>query len=67
MSTTIKSKGKPYTITELAAMYGVSTKTLRNWMEPHLSVIGQRKGRYYTTLQIRRIYDCLGAPEGAEE
>jgi len=51
-----------YTMKELSVLYGVSTKCLRTWLEPHLEVVGKRKGRYFTTLQVRVIFDKLGLP-----
>jgi DNA-binding transcriptional MerR regulator len=62
MSTTNETKVKPYTAKELAALYGVSTKTLRTWLRPHRQAVGERKSRYFTALQIRVIFDCLGVP-----
>lgn len=51
-----------YTLKELAALYGVSTKCLRTWMLPHQESIGEKKGRYFTTLQVRAIFRYLGEP-----
>jgi hypothetical protein len=51
-----------YTLKELAALYGVSTKCLRTWMLPHNEHIGDKKGRYFTALQVRIIFDRLGLP-----
>jgi transposase len=67
MSTTTDMTIKPCTITELAEMYGISVKTLRTWLKPHQDVIGKRVGWYYTTLQVRIIFERLGYPEGWEE
>jgi len=53
---------KPSTLKELAAMYNVSTKTIRTWLLPHQISIGQKTGRYYTSLQVRIIFDKLGTP-----
>ena len=53
---------KAYTISELAALYGISTKTIKTWLRPHADAIGPRRGRYYTTLQIRTIFEKIGAP-----
>lgn len=53
---------KGYTLKELSALYGVSTKCLRTWMEPHMESIGEKKGRYFTTLQVRTIFEKLGEP-----
>lgn len=51
-----------YTLKELAALYGVSTKCLRTWLLPHQENIGEKKGRYFTTLQVRTIFRFLGEP-----
>lgn len=51
-----------YTLKELAALYGVSTKCLRTWLEPHAAAVGEKKGRYFTTLQVRIIFKKLGEP-----
>jgi hypothetical protein len=59
-STDVLIKG--YTLKELSALYGVSTKCLRTWMEPHTASIGEKKGRYFTTLQVRVIFEKLGLP-----
>lgn len=53
---------KGYTLKELSALYGVSTKCMRTWMEPHAASIGEKKGRYFTTLQVRTIFEKLGEP-----
>ena len=64
MSTTTDMTIKPCSITELAEMYGVSLKTFRAWLKPHQDAIGKRVGWYYTTLQVRTIFERLGYPEG---
>ena len=53
---------KPYTMKELAALYGVSTKTLRTWLHPHQQAVGEKISRYYTSLQVRTIFEKLGSP-----
>ena len=53
---------RPYTLSELAALYGVSSKTMRNWTLPHQESIGKRVGRLYTTKQVQVIFDKLGIP-----
>lgn len=55
-------QAKPLTTKELAALYGVSAKTLRTWMSPHKEAIGEKISRYYTALQIRIIFERLGEP-----
>jgi hypothetical protein len=64
MSTTTETTlVKPYTVKELASLYGVSTKTLRTWLTPHKEAIGERVSRYFTALQIQLIFDRLGLPQ----
>jgi transposase len=62
MNTTNETTIKTATTKELAAMYGVSTKTFRTWLQPHQSALGERKSRYYTARQIRIIFEKLGEP-----
>lgn len=60
MITTIEIKA--YGISEIAAMYGISNKTMNRWMKPHATIIGKREGRYYTALLVRIIFEKLGLP-----
>jgi hypothetical protein len=53
---------RPYMLGELAALYGVSTKTMRTWLLPHQENIGKRVGRIYTTKQVEMIFEKLGIP-----
>ncbi len=53
---------KPYTVKELANMYGVERRTLNKWLEPFNNEIGERSGRFYTVLQVRTIFSRLGLP-----
>lgn len=63
MSTTGKnSMVRPYTMKELAAIYGISTKTFRKWLNPHQESIGERVGRLYTVRQIEIIFQLIGDP-----
>jgi hypothetical protein len=62
MNTTSEITVKAYTISELAALYGISTKAIRSWLKPHATEIGEKKGRYFTTLQVRIIFEKLGLP-----
>lgn len=61
-STGTEQAAKPCTLKELAAMYTVSTKTMRTWLQPHKEEVGEKTGRYYTTLQVRTIFEKLGEP-----
>jgi hypothetical protein len=58
---------KPYSITELANIYGVQNRTMKNWLAPHSSTIGEKIGRLYTTLQVTIIFEKLGLPGVVED
>ena len=53
---------KAYTTKELAAMYGISSKTFRTWLYPYTELIGEKHGRYFTVLQVRLMFEKLGLP-----
>ena len=53
---------KAQTPGELAAKYEVTTKTLKTWLDKHRDKIGERISKYYTPLQVQRIYDCIEPP-----
>jgi hypothetical protein len=53
---------KPYSLRELSIIYDVCTKTLKKWMAPHREIIGKRLGRFYTALQVQRIFENVGLP-----
>jgi hypothetical protein len=53
---------RPFTLVELANAYGVSHRTLQKWLEPFMKHIGERRGRFFTILQVTLIYKFLGAP-----
>lgn len=53
---------RPCTIKELAALYSVTPKVIKIWLKPHAPAIGPKSGRYYTLLQVRKIFALLGEP-----
>lgn len=53
---------KPYTMKELCAIYHVSAKTMRKWLEPFSDQIGARRGHLYTVTQVSTIFHHLGVP-----
>ncbi len=57
---------RPQTKQELAKAYGVSVRTLTNWLKPFENRIGKRMGHTYTPKQIKVIYELLGMPSGKE-
>ena len=56
---------KPYTHQELATLYGVSWRTMQTWIKRFRHLLGEKKGHYYTTRQVRIIFTQLGRPPGA--
>ncbi len=58
---------RPYSLTELARIYGVTNRTMKNWLVRHDEAIGEKIGRLYTVLQIKIIFEKLGLPGKAEE
>ncbi len=60
MNTTNEVLVKAYTTTELSARYGVSLKTFKNWLQPYSEVIGEKRGWYFTILQVKLIFERIG-------
>ena len=58
---------KPYSLTELSALYGVSNRTMKNWIVKHDGFVGEKMGRLYTALKVKIIFEKLGLPGKAEE
>lgn len=53
---------KPYSVTQLANMYGVCKKTIWRWLAPFKEEIGEKSGHFYTIPQVRIILSKLGIP-----
>lgn len=53
---------KPYSIGELASIYQVDYRTLKKWIKPFESLLGERIGRYYSVSQVRIIFHHLNIP-----
>ena len=53
---------KPSTPGEIADLYDVTTKTLKTWTDKHRQKIGEKAGKYFSTLQVKTIFECLGPP-----
>ena len=53
---------RPYSSKELAAMYGVSSRTFRRWMLLIDKHTGKRIGNYYIIPQVKIIFEKLGVP-----
>ena len=54
---------KPYSLTELAAIYGVTVRTIKKWIAPFEKETVVKIGRYYNALQVKIIFDKLGLQE----
>ena len=59
-------KIRPYSITELAALYEVKPRTIKIWIEPFLEFIGEKRGRFYTNKQVQIIFSKIGEPDQSE-
>jgi hypothetical protein len=58
---------KPYTLTELSVLYGISVRTMKKWIAPHDTAVGEKVGRLYNALQVKIIFEKLGLPGKAED
>jgi hypothetical protein len=55
---------RPYTYKELMQIYGVSRRTMMNWLKPYKEEIGDKRGRYLTIIQVGIIFGIIGEPPG---
>ena len=58
----LKKQLRPYCLKELAALYEVKPRTIKIWLEPFLSAIGEKSGRFYTIRQVQIIFNKIGDP-----
>jgi hypothetical protein len=61
-SPTVNIPLRPYNKKELAAMYGICTKTFDKWLKPFKKIIGLRKGYFFTIPQVRLIFKLFEFP-----
>ena len=54
---------KPYRIKDLAAIYDVSTKTMRKWIDNLPTKVSREKSQFYTIQAVRTIVENLGLPQ----
>ena len=54
---------KPLNYKQLAAIYEVTHKTLKCWLDPFMNDIGEMRGKTFTLKQVRTIYEKLGEPK----
>lgn len=55
-------KLKPYSMTELARIYGVDPRTLKKWLVPFEKEIGIKQGRIFQIPQVKVIFEKLSLP-----
>ena len=53
---------KPYSVTELSAIYQIHRTTMLRWLEPFENEIGEKHGRFYNVKQVQTIFEKLGVP-----
>ena len=53
---------RPYSVKDLAGIYGVCDKTLKKWIKPFAGEVGEKNGRYYSVVQVKVIFEKLGVP-----
>lgn len=53
---------RPYSLTELSHIYGVSNKVFKTWLAPWKNELGPKIGRYYQVAQVRTIFKRLSLP-----
>lgn len=57
---------KAYSNKEIAVMFNVSERTWRRWVAPFRNDIGDRKGHFYTPVQVKVIFEKLGVPDAID-
>ena len=53
---------RPYRMKDLAAIYGVSAKTIRRWLDSKVPDEGRKTNLYFTVDQVKTIVTALGIP-----
>lgn len=53
---------RPYMLQDLAAIYEVSSKTMRRWLNELAPHDGKKTKKFFTALQVSAIIKALGNP-----
>ena len=53
---------KPYTVKQLAEIYGVSPHTFKGWVDEISEKVGHKRGHHFTIKQVIILFDELGVP-----
>ncbi len=56
-------KPQPYNTKQLAAVYGVSYRTMRTWLSKMSKQLGKQAGKCWNIKQVKQMFDNLGTPE----
>jgi hypothetical protein len=54
---------RPCSMNDFVTLYGVSSKTMRNWLTPFREALGERKTYVFTVKQVNIIFSKLGKPK----
>jgi hypothetical protein len=54
---------RPYRLMDLAAIYDVSTRTMRRWIDAKAAEYGKKEKKYFTIEQVQGIITALGLPQ----
>jgi transposase-like protein len=52
---------KPYSVTDLAKIYGVCNRTFKKWVK-EIKEVAPKKGRYYSIPQVKIIFENMKIP-----
>ncbi len=53
---------KPYRMIDLENIFDVDARTLKKWIKEYQTDIGEKKGKYFTILQVSTIIQKIGLP-----
>lgn len=54
---------RPYRLMDLAAIYDVSTRTMRRWIDAKAAEYGKKEKKYFTIEQVKGIINAIGLPQ----
>lgn len=54
---------RPYRMKDLAAIYDVSTRTMRRWIDAKAPEHGKKTKMYFTIEQVKGITNAIGVPQ----
>jgi phage anti-repressor protein len=54
---------RPYRLKDLAAIYDVSTRTMRRWIDAKAAEYGKKEKKYFTITQVNGIINAIGLPQ----